>query len=407
MKAGGAAPAERAREIRALLKHEITHFLDMTTTAWGGQYIFRKLRAAKSLNCSDEEGIATQRVFMLETTEVDVHKALLSTSNVAPTECLTMRHELLDDERFGMVLMINYYQGEKRCHSVPLSMLSLLEANATASEYLSRLADLEVNDDAVFRKIEGRMIEDRFIRLLNDPDRLEYSALLHLTRIHLSELPFRDLLAFVSALCRFALDATDLGMAAMANVIEASARNEDRGRALSMELRRASARPLLYFKTVLFVYGWMNEMDEPGRDAYLGLIQTDPHKAIQMLWVKRFGIDESALNLERSFMPASKIEWLKEIGILSDARIYEESFEANSGLLDHTPCGLLDFDQLKLLDVFLKDGTKITLPNRIDINVQDYFDENLQLFSDMQAMYRAQIPQRFYVGPNVIHINVG
>jgi len=37
----GAELDDRAVGLRALLKHEATHFLDLTTTAWGGQYMFR------------------------------------------------------------------------------------------------------------------------------------------------------------------------------------------------------------------------------------------------------------------------------------------------------------------------------------------------------------------------------
>src|SRR5690606_28501610 len=100
-------------------------------------------------------------------------------------------------------------------------------------------------------------IQRRFDNLLNDRSRLEYAALLHVTRAHFANLELDELLVLVSATARFALDLSDLEMSMLANDIEESFLNGALGHSLVMELRCGSHRQVIYFKTVLFLYWWL------------------------------------------------------------------------------------------------------------------------------------------------------
>lgn len=397
----------RGVSIRALLKHEITHYLDMTTTAWGWQYIYRKLRMIKSLDGPKLEAAQSQEVFMLETAEVDIHQELLKVdTTVSPNSCDSLRHGLQYTEQFGTCIIIFYYQHENPRHHVPLSMLSMLEANATASEFLSEISDAESIEDNVVRLITEKDIACRFSALLDDSQRLEYSVLLRLTKIHFEQITLRELLILVAALCRFSLDATDMGMAAMANKIEESSLNRKLGHSIAMELRRASQRQLLYFKTVLLMNGWMSEMDAHERNDYLLMIKSEPSKAIRSLWLDRLGIDEVTLDFGRDFMLTEKQRLMNEVGVLRDAEIFEKSFAANAARLNGVSAGLLKFGDLKLINVMLEDDTEIEMPNRIDIEVLEYFNQNVEIFTAVGATYRNQTPRKFHIPLDSIDLHI-
>lgn len=402
----GTISTSRGVAIRALLKHEVTHFLDMTTTAWGFQYVYRKLRMAQKLGSQDPEAEQAQEVFMLETAEIDVHRELLLIGEISPNNCDTLHHSLRYTEQFGTCLIIHYHCHGHPCHQVPLSMLSMLEANATASEYLSEVDYAESLEDKVDRLLTEQDIERRFTALLDDPARLEYSVLLRLAQIHFKQLSLRELLILVAALCRFSLDATGTGMSAMANIIEMSSQNRVLGRSIAMELRRASQRQLIYFKTVLLMYGWMSEMSAAERHDYLSLLKSSPNEAIRSLWIDRFKIDAVMLDLVRDFITPERQLWLNKIEVLRDAEIFEKSFASNAVKLNEKPAGLLKFSDLTLLNVMLEDDTEITMPNRIDIDVLEYFNQNLDIFSAVDAAYRKQAPRKFHLPPDSLEFHI-
>lgn len=388
----------RAISIRSLIIHEITHFLDMTTTAWGRQYVFRKLQLIKALINSEEEITEKQDVFMLETTEVDIHRNLLKTyNNIPPNKCNTLHHILRNNDQFGTFLVILYFYQNYPCHEVPLSMLSMLEANATASEYLAEFEYIDTKIDKIDHLLSTNEIERRFHVLLDDPQRLEYSVLLKLTQLHFSDLPLRELLALVSALCRFSLDADDMALAAMANTVERSSMNPLLGRSIAMELRRASHRHLIYFKSVLLMYGWMQEMREAQKNEYQKLLVSNPREAIESLWTQRMGIDSIFLSATKDFLPDEQFQWLREFDILKDAELLEHSYQSNARYLENSSAGKLLFKDLKLINIVLGDDTEVKMPNGFEFSVTDYYYKNMEIFIKLEAIYRNNAPHRFHI----------
>jgi hypothetical protein len=143
--------SHRDADFRALLKHEVTHFLDVSTTAWGRQYSFRKLRFIRLLRERDPAVSDAREVFALESGEIALHSSLVRAGNVPPAECETLQNQLIYTEEYGTCLLLHYVKGSRIEHSVPVSVLSLLEANATASEFLSLLQCANAQDDVVER----------------------------------------------------------------------------------------------------------------------------------------------------------------------------------------------------------------------------------------------------------------
>jgi len=120
--------------LRAVLMHEVTHFLDMTTTMAGLQYAIRKNLLLDSIGTDKEEKQAG--VFMLEAAEYAMHDELVIPGKVPALDCPIIRQQLRYDERFGAYVSVLYERHGRYEHQVPLSMLSLLEASAIANEYL-------------------------------------------------------------------------------------------------------------------------------------------------------------------------------------------------------------------------------------------------------------------------------
>lgn len=393
--------SHRDADFRALLKHEVTHFLDISTTAWGRQYSFRKLRFIRLLRERDPALSDAREVFALESGEIELHSSLVRAGNVPPAECTTIQNQLIYTEEYGACLLLHYVKGSRIEHSVPVSVLSLLEANATASEFLSLLQCANAQDDVVERRLSLADIKRRFDNLLNDRARLEYAALLHVTRVHFSNLELDELLGLVSATARFALDLSDLEMSMLANDIEESFLNRERGHALAMELRRGSHRQVIYFKTVLFLYGWLQHVDPGEHDACLQMLRRSPGAAIRRMWDEGFG-----RQLGRNYAEdlaeahAARIEmWMREHPILADGRIFSESRLHNANRLRSSSAGLLSFRDLRLMDGLFKDGEPLSFPNRIEIDSVAYYEDHMQVLAQFDSEYRSMSHARFHLPP--------
>lgn len=396
----GQAIGARTADFRALLKHEVTHFLDTTTTAWGGQFTVRKLRMLRKLQDGAEEFASADEVFALETGELELHTALVEAGPVAPASCETIQHELIYREEFGVCVMVHYLKDGELCHKVPMSMLSLLEANASASEYLSLIQCAESLEEVVDRQLAMEEVHRRFEALLNDPERLEYSVLLHLTRVHFKSLSLSELLKLVAALARFSLDASMLTIGTLVNEIQLSFSNGELGDMLAMELRRDSYRQLIFFKTVLFMHGWLHHMESDERSEAEAIVRDAPAKAIRRMWADLIGkelTDDSDL---RSHMSEIQEQWMRELEVvLADSQIFGECSRANRALLETTSAGLLSFKKLKLLNALLADETEVVFPNCVDIRVPNYFNDNLEAFSKLDGAYREMKHERFHLPP--------
>jgi hypothetical protein len=147
----GEAIDARTTDFRALLKHEVSHFLDTTTTAWGGQYTGRKLRMLRKLQGDEQEFASADEVFALETGELELHTALVEACSVPPASCDTIQNELIYRKEFGVCVLVHYLKDGKRCHKVPMSMLSLLEAMSPQMEECSHF-----QEKARFRALDLR-----------------------------------------------------------------------------------------------------------------------------------------------------------------------------------------------------------------------------------------------------------
>jgi hypothetical protein len=393
--------SHREADFRALLKHEVTHFLDVSTTAWGRQYSYRKLRFIHLLRERDPAVEEARTVFAIESGEIELHSSLVRAGYVPPTECEAIQNQLIYTEEYGTCLLLHYLKGGRIEHSVPVSVLSLLEANATASEFLSLLQCANTQDDVVERRLSFADIQRRFDNLLNDRARLEYAALLHVTRVHFSDLELDELLGLVSATARFALDLSDLEMSMLANDIEGSFLNRELGPAMAMELRRGSHRQLIYFKTVLFLYGWLQALGPSERGVCLEMVRRSPGSAILRMWDEGFGrkFGEDYAEEIAELHAAHMEKQMSERPVLADGRIFSESRLHNASQLKTSPAGLLSFRELRLLDGLFTDGEPLRFPNRIEIDSVAYYEDHMEVLAQFDSEYRSMSHARIHLPP--------
>lgn len=395
---------DSATHFRALLKHEVTHFLDMTTTSWGSVYILRKLRLLRALQGGGVEFDGAGKVFALDSSELELHTVLVQAGEVPPASCDTIRHSLTYREEFGVCLIVHYFKDGECHHKVPVSMLSLLEANATASEYLSLLQCAESKDDIIERRLSLEEVERKFVTLLNDHGRLEYSVLIHLTRVHFSELGLYDLLRLVASLARFSLDASAFATSSMANHIQQSFGNKKYGDALAMELRRDASRQLIFFKTVLFMYSWMSDMEALERSEYLALVRAEPREAILRLWKDGFGLDTVDDRTIQDGLASHYEQMMHDLGALRDGEIFGASSKNNRIALERSSAGLLSFRDMKLLNALFNDETEVVFPNSIGIGTANYFNQYTKEFTKLDSEYRTMKHERFHIPPDSLGI---
>ncbi|MFC5480464.1 hypothetical protein [Massilia suwonensis] len=387
---------------RSLIMHEAVHFLDVTTTRWGVEYVFRKLRLVEAIQakCELED---RAKVFMLNTLEIESHTDLLVREiQVGPNDCTKLSHYIKYDKKYGAVLMMAYFYGDSIAYHVPVTMLSVLEANATANEYLQRIYDLKQVSHDEYHDVELKVLRRDFDEAM-DKEGLEYSVLIKLCILHFPQLSFQELLEFVSAMARFTLDAGDMLLAALANHVEQSIQSQY-GPSIDMELRRGMSRAVIFVKTILLMYGWLQLSLPQNQTRYIDELKRNPSSAINLFLEEALGIDVRLLAMEWTY--AASVKMLNEFSTLSDSNIISRSGLINRQVLSAMSPAQAGLQNLMLPDFLLSDDSVLKQINRIDLDVLSDFDKNLKLYSQLDEAYRMQEKMRFHLDPHFALVEV-
>ncbi|MGS0743274.1 hypothetical protein ACVBEF_15825 [Glaciimonas sp. GG7] len=364
------------REIRALVKHEVTHFLDQTTTNWGLEFLVRKCQLISAIKKGSDPTIPLQ-VYLLNVAELQMHDDLVRTHKAgALTSCETVQHVLKYEVRHGAVILISFCHNGDIIHDVPLSMLSLLEANAIANEYLSRLDDL-TEMPAETKQAANATVERKLDKLLNDATLSEYSVIITLAKIHFDYLSVTQLLRFVSVLINFCLNASTFALVTIANVIRPTFKKVDVGAAIWADLCRGMSRHVIAFKTILLMHGWMLGSDEEKRQSHISFMKTDPCHAIKKFWNEMgmsdlLGAEEKKVSLNFCNLP--------------EFHIASESLARNLKWSKHKNLEQCNFDEIACSDIMLGDDTVVPFPNRIDFDVLKHSNAIAKTYSQAEKL---------------------
>ncbi|WP_139202115.1 hypothetical protein [Pseudomonas sp. NFACC25] len=385
------------RTMKSLVVHEYVHFLDLTTTLWGMEYIARKNLLAKAI--ADDGEIHTRKdVSLINVSELHAHEQLVRTSGVGLLKTTLMNHEVVIDERFGPIIFIYYNVEEEIIQSVPLSMMAVLEANAYACEILSRIYDAERLVDPVARAIALQEAEDDFEGVLDDPGQSVYTVLISLAKLHFPLLDTKQLMLLMNALVKFTLDLNSFEMSEMANYVQRSIESKYAGEVISDDMRRGASRAVVAFKTILIMHGWRNAISSHARSHHDQLLKQNPQLAIEHCW-SSIGMTTLSKELTDYEFDVQYKNMYSLCLLEEEFKLYAES-KFNRAALSFGNMASVGFDKLKLMDFFLEDGSVACPPNRIDIDVEEYLLNYASISVDIDKLCRGDSATKFYRLPN-------
>lgn len=370
------------RNIRALVKHEITHFLDHTTTIWGLEFLYRRRRLVQALRDAGPDVKQRIDVYLLNLAELQMHSHLIKVhKHVSFNQCDTVKHNLLYDKRYGPIIIINFFQGHNLVCDVPLSMLSLLEANAIANEYLARFDDL-VCMDIENKSIAEAVVERRLQKILNAAELSEYSVLIRLALIHFTFLDTRQILSYMSALASFCLNLSMYSLGAIIENIRHSFDNKEVGNGIWADLSRGMSRHVIAFKTILFMHAWINQAPVEKRQHLIAIMISTPYNAIEMFWKEHRWDDIIGIELGISLT----LELFKKQNFNEELNIVEQALNRNTKWRQQKSLINLQFNEIACLDILLGDDTVISSPQRIDFDVLGHSYAVIDIYNEFDNL---------------------
>ncbi len=386
--------------IISLIYHEITHFLDMTTTLWGLEYNSSKLLFIKNQILSKKKLDAID-VFKLNVSEIEIHNRLIQiydTSHAKDLFLANSKHHLVYDKNFGSLIMIDFFNQENLIASVPFSMLSLLEANAISSEFLIRI-NCALNEEQIKQQISLKLIENDFNNLLNNYEFLEYNLIFILTKKHFPNLNLKELLIFVKTLIDYILNISSMEISLISKLIKHTIINQYLGNAIVKDMQRGMSRHIVLFKFILMMYEYINQNK-------FKFNNPDDIKKNPKLFLKNFineyisyYLKDFEIEITRDIEYQSSIKEFKKSEDILDSKIILESCQFNRDVLSKNFLYELNIKDIKLIDIFLNDSTILTMPNSIDVDIEQYFESNLDLILKIDKLLETTEMFKFHIHP--------
>lgn len=369
-----------------LIAHEYTHYLDLTTTVWGLEFIIRRNLAYSAIKAGvGVEGEAIE-VAMLNYAEILMHEDLLKVYSDGPIEDVVAQHSLSRSDKYGAIIMLHLSRDGVRLADVPLSMLSLLEANAVANELMGEVSWI--------KKVFGSVSEYHYNRIssvldsiMKNINGLEYNAFHLLISIHFPKLVVVDRLKIVAAIADFSMNVSGIHLSKVANTIARSILNDRLRNALCNELCRGMSRQVVAFKVLMFVYQYCQEIGLSDDDISERL--RDP-LALICSALKHFGCD-----LKTEFVRSlSDFEYGCSIGTLRSGKGefepagHIQAMRRNRRLRKSTSFISERLSCFKLPDLYLSDDKYFKMPNRQRFNLWLYFSEIYEVYKPLNKFMK-------------------
>lgn len=184
--------SESTRKIFSVGTHELTHWLDHVSTLWGQHSLADIYNAFAAVERNDPQSF--WRIIEFESNRRRDHLADYYTvvedganqlaANRPWKAMPTCGMEFGSDGRLRKERPIVFYRlstrSERPLCRVPLTVASLLEANATWTELVT-YSELSVSSDQVMMQIDARIFGDQFMSRVYNPSLGLYSVTAHLT----------------------------------------------------------------------------------------------------------------------------------------------------------------------------------------------------------------------------------
>lgn len=380
-----------------LIVHELTHYLDLTTTVWGVEFLLRRDIALSSISDVGSEAVD---VSMLNVSEILMHEDLVKVHRSVRLENLKLKHAVTYSEKYGPMIMVHMFKHGDLVAEVPISMLSLLEANAVANEMFAEVKWITTVCGGLSDFHEQR-IASRLDEIIKDPSRLEYNILHLLIKVHFDRLDFLSRLGFSVAIFNFTLNISGVDMSAMANFLVITIQDLKVGDALCNDLCRGMSRHVIAFKLVLLVYQYVKEVGL--EDLELTQILAENPIGIIVSTLSYFGYDLPSYSGE--FFSFSDFEYNAGVKLL---RRRKGKFEPEGHIASMLKNRRLrrcsryiahNLREYKLPDLLLDDEARFKMSTRQRYNVlvhwEGMYEECLML---NKLVKRPEIMKKFHLG---------
>jgi hypothetical protein len=379
-----------------LIIHELTHYLDLTTTIWGAEFLLRRNAALSTII---EKGRDSVSVAMLNVAEILMHKEFDHVYHEVKLENLLLKHTLQYSEQHGTVVIVHLNVNGALAAETSVSMLSILEANAISNEFEGEFKWVSCTIGRLEKFQEDR-IEAKFSQLLSDSSRLEYNIIHILVATHFSEHSLRHRLRFVSVLCELALNISSDRLSVLANKINDRMLNKYLGDALCNDLCRGMSRQVVTFYLVLMVYDYIKHVNLSVEEV-AALLEEAPSRLIA----------DTLDAFEVEFPPSediSSFEYAFTLRLLRQQRSkfllpgFVSSASFNRRLRQKMLSTSSMYKKLRLPDILLDDHTKIRLPTRLNANVEGHWSDIYEECSLLNEFVEdPEVMKKFHMKPGL------
>lgn len=364
---------------KSTIIHEATHFTDTTSTLWGLEYIFRKNHFIHSLR----KGLKAD-TFMLNESEIALHRSEVITHNKNLIKSSSkINFSVFYSNKFGALLYIHFSSSDEIFLSVPISMLSLLEANAIANDSLSLIHSSKKLSG---EKKEKTIIEinEKRLELMTDPKRTEYNVLIFIIDLYFNFLSQETRLVFTSCLCRACLNFNQYELTKFASIIEKFCTLDLKATiSLSMDLRRGLNRASLFFFISSIIKSSL-EQNLITESDLISSLESSPYEFLNNFLEQRLGVEKYAFATEMEIN--TLLDGIKNNNYFNDYEIVSKT--ANDiETLNKTPLALAELEKISLLDFFLPDESVVSPPNRLDIDISERLIENIEIARPIDNHY--------------------
>jgi len=180
--------------------------------------------------------------------------------------------------------------------------------------------------------------------------------------------------------------------------------NQRVGNAICKDLQRGLSSHVIAFKVILLIYGMIH--NSPKKESLILLLKSNPNLIIDAVF------DFLGVKIDRNIDYntiygdfGGTLRLILESDKFFDQLIFKESSQHNFHILKERNIPEINFDELLLLDMVLDDGTVITAPNRIKLDVREYSKSIEGQIALLENAYKENKGYKFHIHPDDISIS--
>lgn len=377
--------------IYTTLAHEVTHFLDYTTTIWGLEYFFKKKL------CQYNNTHKSSEVLNINESELRIHESLCIKNRQSAQKLIDyeLRHNFRESNKFGYYSHVVFFDNGYIYHDVPLSMLCVLETHAFVNEQLIRIINLESNKLDVSSELQE--LEQSFDNYINDENLFEYNLLFILLRKHFHDFTYKQLMLFTKSLLLFVLNMSSMCMASLSQVL-IPRKQSPLAKGVYLDMHRGMSRQVMMFELILTLYDLIANgfIDKNTLLNELSDVLSS-ERIIEILMLDKLISSESAMaELERKM----QIKLITEYSNILDPDYFTlKNINTNVDIVKSSTYNVPDLSKLVLNDIFYGDTGIIKSPNRTPIDIKSLHDVSLITYTNLKKTNPFYDNYKIYANP--------